>query len=257
MENQTVTRVLAKSSACGVDRSLLHRLAMSTLAAKDVIALTGLGLTVFVAVHLGGNLLIFFGRDALNSYAEALHDHFVLLWLARALLFVAFAVHVIVGIQLTFRNRSAHPVRYFSMKPAQSTWAAQQMLLTGLVVMAFIVYHLLHFTFGVIDPENFKSVIPADTRGYDDVAAMVVAGFSQPLVAAAYVVAQFVLGLHLAHGVWSSFQSVGINSENPLYQQSGVSKTKSWLRCLRLDGRGYAWLVHLFGALIVTVGSGG
>ena len=253
MENQTATRVLAKSSECGVDRRLLRRLAMSTLAAKYVMALTGLGLTLFVVVHLGGNLLIFLGRDAFNSYAESLQEHFVLLWLARVLLFVAFTVHVAVGIQFTFRNRAARPVPYFSMRPAQSTWAAQHMLLTGLVVMAFIVYHLLHFTFGVIDPENFKSVISADARGRHDVAAMVVAGFSQPLVAAAYVVAQFVLGLHLAHGVWSSFQSLGINFENPLYQPSDVSKTKNWRRCLRLDGRGYAWLVHMFGALMVTV----
>jgi succinate dehydrogenase / fumarate reductase cytochrome b subunit len=255
MENQTATRVLAKSSDCGDDRSIsvLRGLAMSTLAAKYVMALTGLGLTFFVIVHLFGNLLIFFGYDALNSYAEALQEHFVLLWLARTVLFAAFTVHIAVGIQFTIRNCAARPVRYFSVKPAQSTWAAQHMLLTGLVVMAFIVYHLLHFTFGVIDPGNFKSVIPADARGRHDVSAMVVAGFSQPLVAAAYVVAQLVLGLHLAHGVWSSFQSLGINSENPLYQPSDVSKTKNWRRCSRLDGRGYAWLVHMFGALVVTV----
>jgi hypothetical protein len=82
---------------------------------------------------------------------------------------------------------------------------------------------------------------------------MVVAGFSQLPVAASYIVAQFVLGLHQAHGVWSSFQSLGINSENSLYQPSDVLKTKSWLRCLRLDGRRYAWLVHVFGALVVAV----
>ncbi|MGE5194621.1 MAG: succinate dehydrogenase [Deltaproteobacteria bacterium] len=108
--------------------SLARQVAMSTLARKYVMAVTGLGLTSFVLVHLAGNLFIFFGCDALNSYASGLEEHFVLLWLARIALLIAFAAHVAVGVHLTRRNRAARPVPYFLLKPAQSTWAGQNML---------------------------------------------------------------------------------------------------------------------------------
>jgi succinate dehydrogenase / fumarate reductase cytochrome b subunit len=85
------------------------------------------------------------------------------------------------------------------------------MLLTGLVVLAFVIYHLLHFTFGVIDHADFKLQLAPDSRGYHDVAAMVVGGFAQPLISLSYIVAQLVLGLHLWHGAASWLQSLGLN----------------------------------------------
>ncbi len=233
--------------------NLLQRRSMSTLAEKYIMALTGLGLILFVLVHLAGNLFIFFGRDALNSYAAELEDHFLVLWTARIGLLLAFVTHVGIGVHLTRRNRVARPVRYAVLKPAQSTWAGQNMLLTGLVVLAFLVYHLLHFTLGITDPANFKSSVPADARGHADVARMVVAGFSQLPVAVAYIVAMLFLGLHLAHGSWSVFQSLGMCSENPLYEAGDVLKEKRWSRCVGRDRRRYAWLVHAFGTAVVAV----
>jgi succinate dehydrogenase / fumarate reductase cytochrome b subunit len=209
-------------------------------------AITGLALILFVLAHMAGNLLIFGGRDALNSYAHSLEEHPGLLWLARALLLIVFLVHIAVGTMLTVQSRAARPIRYVCWKPLQSSWAARHMLLTGLLVLAFVVYHLLYFTFGITDPGNFKYAIPADPRRHVDVAGMVVGGFSRTPVAVGYIVAQTVLGLHLAHGAWSWFQHLGLNHENPL-------KPWSWLRLQGSGRRGYARLVHGFGVVVTSV----
>jgi succinate dehydrogenase / fumarate reductase cytochrome b subunit len=174
-------------------------------------ALTGLALMGFVLVHMAGNLLIYRGRDALNDYAHTLDTSPVLVWTARIGLLAVFVLHIVLGIRLTRQNIAARPVRYVYEDTVQANWASRHMLLTGLVVLAFVIYHLLHFTFGVIDHADFKAVLSRDARGYADVAGMVVGGFSQPLISLSYIVAQLVLGLHLWHGASSWLQSLGLN----------------------------------------------
>ena len=193
----------------------------TSVGSKYLMALTGLGLTLFVIVHMVGNLLIFAGRDALNQYAHMLKENGELLWLARGGLFTLFVVHVVLGIRLTWANQAARPVGYVREDTVQASWASRHMLLTGLVLLAFIVYHLAHFTFGWVHTANGlnylgledKMIDPAHPR--QDVYGMVVAGFQNPLITLSYVVAMFFLWLHLWHGGSSWFQSLGLN--NPRY----------------------------------------
>jgi succinate dehydrogenase / fumarate reductase cytochrome b subunit len=192
--------------------NLLLRPVQSSVGSKYVMAVTGLVLIGFVLAHMAGNLFIFAGRGPLNDYAHALESKPALLWLARAVLLALFLLHIVLGVRLTWQNQAARPVRYVCEDTVRANWASRHMLLTGLVILAFVVYHLLHFTFGVTDPGHFKYRIPRDpATGYYDVAAMVVDGFRQPLVSLAYVVAQVFLGLHLWHGAASWFQSLGLN----------------------------------------------
>lgn len=182
----------------------------SSLTCKYVMALTGLGLIGFVIAHLAGNLLIYAGREPLNAYAHALEERPALLWTARIGLLAIFVIHVVLGIRLTRQNMQARPVAYVYPNTIQASWASRHMLLTGLVILAFVIYHLLHFTFGVADPDHFKGQIITGGRTAT-VADMVVYGFEQPAIAIAYVVAQVFLGLHLWHGARSWFQSLGLN----------------------------------------------
>ncbi len=147
----------------GVVSNLPFRSSLSSLTGQYIMAITGLVLILFILAHMVGNLLIFGGQDALNSYAHSLEEHPGLLWLARALLLIVFNVHIAVGTHLTVQSRAARPIRYVCWKPLQSSWAARHMLLTGLLVLAFVVYHLSHFTFGVTDPRNFKYALRAGT----------------------------------------------------------------------------------------------
>ncbi len=253
MEGWTILALPAQTPEKAVDRNLLLRSALSSLTGMYVMAVTGLILILFVLVHMAGNLLIFSGRDALNAYAHGLEEHSTLLWAARAMLLLVFVIHIATGVLLTLQSRAARPIRYVCWKPLQSSWAARHMLLTGLLLLAFVVYHLLHFTFGVTDPEHFKYAIPSDPRGRYDVAGMVVDGFSQTPVAVGYLVAQILLGLHLTHGAWSWFQHLGWNRENSLFLPSDRLSERSWLQLMRPDRRGSARLVYGLGAVVVAI----
>jgi succinate dehydrogenase / fumarate reductase cytochrome b subunit len=201
---------------------LLRPLPRSSVGTKYVMAVTGLLLIGFVLAHMAGNLLIFAGKDALNAYAHALEEKPGLLWAARVILLAIFVLHIALGVRLTWQNREARPVRYVCEDTVQANWASRHMLLTGLLILAFVVYHLLHFTLGVTDPSNFKYRLPLDPQKYRDVAAMVVGGFRQPAVTLAYVVAMVFLALHLWHGAASWFQSLGLNGR-------GYDKVINWV----------------------------
>jgi succinate dehydrogenase / fumarate reductase cytochrome b subunit len=194
--------------------NLLLRPVRTSVGSKFVMALTGLVLIAFVLAHMAGNLLIFRGKEALNDYAHALATSPVLLWTARIGLLTVFVIHVVLGIRLTRQNMAARPVRYVHEDTVQASWASRHMLLTGLVILAFVIYHLLHFTFGVINPDDFKKPLQDPKADYYDVAGMVVASFRQPLISWTYVVAQVFLGLHLWHGAGSWLQSLGLNRPN-------------------------------------------
>jgi succinate dehydrogenase / fumarate reductase cytochrome b subunit len=187
--------------------NVLLRPVRSSLGGKYVMALTGLGLVGFVIAHMVGNLLVFAGRDALNGYAEVLKSHPGLLWSARVGLLAIFLVHVFLGVRLTQQNQAARPVPYVREDTVTANWASRHMMLTGLLLLAFILYHLAHFTFGVAT--DYLAL--RDSQGRHDVYAMVVMGFRHPLIAGSYVVAMVILFLHLWHGASSWFQSLGVN----------------------------------------------
>jgi len=192
----------------------------SSIGKKAVMGMTGLALDGFILAHLAGNMLIFLGPNALNTYAEKLRHLGPMLWVARGSLLLATVIHIWMAIWLTVENRAARPVGYAMLKSIDTTLAARTMMLSGLLLLAFIVYHLLHFTFGVTHPAIAHL---RDPMGRHDVYRMVVQGFQDPRVALFYVVGMGLLCMHLSHGIASMFQSVGLNDERtiPTLQKLG------------------------------------
>lgn len=190
--------------------SWLLRFAVSSIGAKVVMAATGVGLIGFVIAHMVGNLQIFLGQDAFNNYGVFMKQTVgKLLWLMRAGLLGVVVLHILSGLRLARLNRAARPVAYASTAHSQSTLASRTMAMTGLVLLAYIVYHLLHFTIGVTHPEHFNLV---DSQGRHDIYSMFILGFQQPVVAISYVLANGLLAVHLSHGARSFFQSLGLRA---------------------------------------------
>ena len=188
----------------------LSALADSSVGAKVLVALTGLGLVGFVVFHMIGNLKVFQGPDSFNAYAYFLkHSLGALLWVARAGLLAIFVLHVALAVRLKMRSRAARPVPYQSPGGVQATAASRSMIWTGIVVGLFTLYHLAHFTLGWLHGVDLGRT---DAQGRADVYRMVVAGFSNPAVAGLYVAAQLALFVHLLHGIQSAFQTLGLKN---------------------------------------------
>jgi succinate dehydrogenase / fumarate reductase, cytochrome b subunit len=181
----------------------------SSLGKKYIMAVSGLLLFLFVIAHMLGNLQIFLGKEFINSYAHFLKSSPELLWPGRVGLLVLAILHVITAIQLARENSKARPVGYDSGKVYGASFASQAVLFSGLIVLAFIVYHLLHFTIGVIqtDALTYTEIYKGESR--HDVYKMMVEGFSNPWISMIYLICMGLLCLHLSHGVSSMFQSLG------------------------------------------------
>lgn len=185
----------------------------STIGSKFLVAITGLMLVGFLLAHLSGNLLIFKGQDAINNYAKMLKDLGPGLWVMRIGLLTVFVVHVGLAIKLTRRNAAARPEKYQFNATVQASSASRTMVYTGLLILAFVVYHLAHYTLGWVQTKNGTNFLNLhDQLGRHDVYAMVVAGFSNPLVTLSYIIAQVILAFHLSHGISSVFQTLGWNT---------------------------------------------
>lgn len=180
---------------------------LSTIGKKIIVALTGLILFGFVVGHLLGNLQVFAGAEKINAYSEFLHHAPFLLWGTRIVLLVSVVLHIGLTLSLAKRNKDSRPVDYDRKETIQATWASRFMIWSGVFLGVYIVYHLLHMTFGVVHP-RFRA---------GDVYSNLVTGLSVPWVAAFYVLGLVALGAHLAHGVWSVFQTLGLN--HPSYNR--------------------------------------
>jgi succinate dehydrogenase / fumarate reductase, cytochrome b subunit len=182
----------------------------SSIGKKLIVAITGLAMVLFLAGHLTGNLLMYAGRDAFNEYAKFLHEagHGALIWIARVGLLFVLVLHVWATILLTKENKAARQ-EYAYKTTIQATKSSRLMIWSGLTILAFVVFHILHFTVRV------NSQL-ADL-GENDPYGMVVAGFSggalQTLVVLFYIVAMTLLCSHLSHGVASIFQTLGLRSK--------------------------------------------
>jgi succinate dehydrogenase / fumarate reductase cytochrome b subunit len=159
--------------------------------------------------HLLGNLQIYIGQDRINTYAKFLHDLGPILWVIRAFLLAAFITHIVATIQLARKNRLARPQKYAVAHYQRSTIASRTMLVSGLIVLCFVIYHILQFTLEVTDPRYHELY---DSSGRHDVYRMPILGFSHPLVSLFYVVGLFLLTAHLSHGFASVVQTLGINN---------------------------------------------
>lgn len=192
--------------------SWLSSYVKSSVGAKHLMAITGVVLSLFVLAHMASNLLLLVSQDAINAYAHGLKSTPPLLWGARATLLLMVTVHIVAALRLTAINRAARPVSYVRFKPVRSPFYARVMPWTGLILLAFIFYHLLHFTLGTVQTASFAGAPGnVDALGRPDVYSMVVHGFQNPLVAGSYLVAMVLLCMHLAHGVTSMFQSIGFS----------------------------------------------
>jgi succinate dehydrogenase / fumarate reductase cytochrome b subunit len=180
----------------------------STIGMKWLMGLTGLALSLFVLAHMLGNLQVYLGPEALNAYSDTLQHLGELLWVMRIGLLTVFVVHIISAVRLSQLNRSARPDRYAVVTPQVSRYASRTMLMGGLIILGFVIFHLVHFTLGQVNPAQFNL---HDAKGRHDVYAMVVLGFRQPLIAFTYILAMVPLMLHLQHGASSFFQSLGLN----------------------------------------------
>ena len=182
----------------------------SAIGKKAVMAVTGLILFAWIFLHMVGNLKLYLGPEHLNEYAAFLRSMFGpavpetgMLWVSRIVLLVCVVFHIHSAYSLTIMNREARPVGYRNREYVKGTYAARTMRWGGVIILLFVIYHLLHLTTGQAHHDFVK----------DDVYHNVVTGFRVPWVAAAYIIANLALGLHLYHGVWSMFNSVGVASK--------------------------------------------
>lgn len=212
----------------------------STILSKIVMAVTGVILVLFVMGHMIGNLQVFIGKETFNAYAHFLQSLGEILWIIRILLIICLILHIITSVYLKFSTMSARPVDYKFRKYVAAKLTARTMIWTGIMIFAFLVYHLLHFTMGKIMPEyygqkdyyerqaSFVIQNPAgdvayETQNYShaegskvlferhDAYFMVVKGFQNPFISISYIIGVILLGFHLTHAIQSMFQTLGIS----------------------------------------------
>ncbi len=224
------------NAAAAPSYPILSRVWKSSIGRKLVVALTGLVLILFLAGHLSGNLLVFAGREAFNDYAYFLHHflHGTGIWIARIGLLVAVVLHIAATISLTRENRAAREA-YAHPATIQTTKSSKLMIWSGLTILAFVVYHLMHFTLHLgnsygsyVDPEH----LAATGERRMDAWKMVIDGFSVWYVVLFYLIAMTLLCSHLSHGVQAMFQTLGFRSK----------KSAPIINALSI---GYAWVIYL------------
>ncbi len=234
--------------------SILANLFRSSIGRKFLMAVSGLILTGFAFGHLVGNLQIFGHPDQINGYAHFLQALGPALWIVRLVLLGAAVIHVWAAIALALESKAARGSQKYGVHQwLEATVASRYMRVTGLVVLAFIIYHLLHFTIGVAQASTFKGALPEWTLTHDvrefgiplaekdhavhDVYSMVFLGFASPLVSLFYIIATGLLAMHLWHGVESMFQTIGW-------------RNGTWACCLR-KAVGALALIYFLGNLAI------
>ncbi len=190
---------------------IIENLFGSSLGKKYIMAVTGFALFFFVIGHLAGNLQFFLGSEAINRYGHFLQSNPEIIWPARIGLLICVGLHIWSAIKLSAENKAARPIAYGVYKPVGSTYASRTMLMSGLIILAFIIYHLLHYTLVVqaINGTGRDFAAFEDPEKRHDIFKMMVMGFSVPWVSLFYIIGIALLCLHLSHGVSSMFQSIG------------------------------------------------
>ena len=195
----------------------INKLFKSSVGRKFIMAITGMAMFLFVVAHMVGNLQIFLGAEEINRYGAFLQGNVELLWPARIGLLVIISLHIWSAVRLTADNRAARPQPYARHELVVASYASRTMMMSGLIIFAFIIFHLLHYTVQVpavnFTGQDFKVLEDAQHR--HDVFKMIILGFRNPFVSLFYIVAMSLLFLHLSHGVGALFQSLGWR--NPAY----------------------------------------
>ncbi|MBJ75419.1 MAG: hypothetical protein CMJ98_00205 [Planctomycetes bacterium] len=188
----------------------------SSIGKKILVALTGIALLLFLSGHLAGNLLLFMGKDAINEYALWLHElaHGAAIWVARIGVLTALIVHVHLTIQLSIRNKAIRP-NYSHPGTVQASRSSRMMIWSGLTILAFVLYHISHFTLRIGNDYNggtYQTSLPGHEDKVLNVYQMMIDGFSHPANALFYIIAMTLLCSHLSHGFASVFQTLGLRS---------------------------------------------
>jgi succinate dehydrogenase / fumarate reductase cytochrome b subunit len=191
----------------------------SSVGKKALMALTGLILSAYVVAHLLGNMQIYMGSAAIDAYAKFLHSNAGVLWTARIVLLAAVLMHAISGVQLYMRKKSARPIEYHTKANIQGSAASNTMLVSGVVILLFVVYHVLHLTTGSVHP-SYEELKPFHN---------VTTGFRSGFASAIYIVAMIGVGFHLWHGLYSMFHSTGLT--HPRYTP-GIRKAAALIATL-------------------------
>jgi succinate dehydrogenase / fumarate reductase cytochrome b subunit len=189
--------------------NILARLYHSTLGKKILVAITGAGLFLFVVGHMLGNLQFFLGPEVINRYGNFLQTSPEILWPVRTGLLAFVIVHIWATILLTVENREARDQAYEVKKVVAASLASRTMIWSGLIVAAFVGYHLAHFTLMITHPE-YRHL---ERNGVHDVYGMMVLGFSNCWISGFYLLGVGLLCMHLSHGVGAMFQSLGLKNE--------------------------------------------
>lgn len=194
-------------------------------------AVTGLAMFFFVVGHLAGNMQVFLGPESLNRYGAFLHDLGELLWLVRAALLAIIILHIWAAAKLTRENLAARPQPYAQQDLVVASYASRTMIWSGLIIGAFIIFHLLHYTFEVqaVNGTGLDFTTLIDDKDRHDVYAMVLLGFRNPIVSGFYVVAMILLCLHLGHGIGAMFQSLGWKNNTYAPVINCLSQAVSWV----------------------------
>ncbi len=185
----------------------------SSIGKKWLVALTGLVWVGYVFAHLLGNLQVFAGPQGINAYAELLHSKPLLLWMARIGLIVALVLHIVTTLKIRRESQQARPVPYAMKAHVQAKLSAKTMAISGLTVLAFIIYHLLHLTIRATDSRFQPLADGGLLQGTSDVYTMLILGFDNIFVSLFYIIGVGLLCLHLSHGFSSMLQTLGINSK--------------------------------------------
>jgi len=191
----------------------------SSIGSKMLMAVTGIALVLFVIIHMVANLQIFMGPVAINSYGHHLRQLPPLLWGARGGLLLVVVLHIGSAIRLTLQNRAARPRAYAYTDYRAAGYASRTMALSGLILFAFIAFHLAHYTLLWVDT-SFQGF--TDQMGRHDIYHMVIVGFSNYWVSALYIIAVWLLCSHLSHCIPSYFQTLGLR--HPKYTP-GIEKS--------------------------------
>lgn len=210
----------------------------STILSKVVMAVTGIILVLFIMGHMAGNLQVFLGKEAFNHYAQMLQSLGEFLWIIRSVLFLSLVLHIITSIYLKLVNNSAKPIKYQVKTYVKAKVNSRTMVWTGIMIFAFLTYHIMHFTMGVTNPDDYshheyytdnaytvnqdasveelnsmseQSIVKKEVvMQRHDVYKMVILGFRNPVISLAYVIGVVLLGFHLSHAIQSCFQTLGV-----------------------------------------------
>jgi len=226
----TEPKSVATATVRPKQRGFIWEFCHSSVGRKMIVGATGVILILFVIGHLLGNLQVFLGPEWINAYSQHLRDLGPFLWLIRAVLLASVLLHIYFTLLLAIENRHARPEAYRDRNYVKASWASRHMVVSGLVVLAFIIFHLLHFTARKFNPQF--QLLKLDQLNRYDVYSMMVYGFHNVYASAFYIVGLFLLTLHLTHGSSSFFQSLGLTNQKLTPR-------------LAIGGRIFAWLLFI------------